>query len=340
MAIFTIIASIIGAGFASGQEIYLFFYKYGLNGIYGLLVCSLLIAYIVYKVLYIVYSKNSKNYESFLRRIFNSGSKKRTYLDFSYISNIIVNIFLLFSFFIMIAGFASYFEQELKISHIFGAVVISICSFLVFMTNMNGFTKLNSIIVPILIGCIIVVGTKNMLNIELNKIDFAKSNSLTWIIKSIIYGSYNIILLIPVLVNLKSYIKNKKSIFFISISTGIIFFMLSIIIFFLLANVDVPFNNLEMPIIYVIKNVFSEFKIIYGGVILISIFTTATAIGISFLENVCKNKKSYPHVAGMMCITGIVFSNFGFSNMVKMLFPVFGYLGLIQIWGIINYNSK
>ena len=29
MAIFTIIGSIIGAGFASGQEIYLFFFKYG-----------------------------------------------------------------------------------------------------------------------------------------------------------------------------------------------------------------------------------------------------------------------------------------------------------------------
>ena len=29
MIIFTIIGALIGAGFASGQEIYLFFYKYG-----------------------------------------------------------------------------------------------------------------------------------------------------------------------------------------------------------------------------------------------------------------------------------------------------------------------
>ena len=36
MILFTIIGAIIGAGFASGQEIFSFFYSYGKNGIYGI----------------------------------------------------------------------------------------------------------------------------------------------------------------------------------------------------------------------------------------------------------------------------------------------------------------
>ena len=49
-SLFVIIGTLIGAGFASGQEIYIFFYKYGINGIIGIAISSLLIGAIVYKV--------------------------------------------------------------------------------------------------------------------------------------------------------------------------------------------------------------------------------------------------------------------------------------------------
>ena len=70
MAVFTIIGSIIGAGFASGQEIYLFFYKFGKNGLYGLLLCSFLISFVIYKVLKIIFEKDIDSYRNFLNIIF------------------------------------------------------------------------------------------------------------------------------------------------------------------------------------------------------------------------------------------------------------------------------
>ena len=42
MVSLVIIGALIGAGFASGQEIYLFFYRYGLSGILGIILCSIL----------------------------------------------------------------------------------------------------------------------------------------------------------------------------------------------------------------------------------------------------------------------------------------------------------
>lgn len=41
--VFVVIGTFIGAGFASGQEIYTFFYIYGLNGIYGIGISALVI---------------------------------------------------------------------------------------------------------------------------------------------------------------------------------------------------------------------------------------------------------------------------------------------------------
>ena len=48
--IFVIIGTMIGAGFASGQEIYLFFNRYGTMGILGLIISCSLAGIIIYKV--------------------------------------------------------------------------------------------------------------------------------------------------------------------------------------------------------------------------------------------------------------------------------------------------
>ena len=49
--VFVIIGTIIGAGFASGKEIYLFFYKYGTLGILGIIISGGLTGFIIYKTL-------------------------------------------------------------------------------------------------------------------------------------------------------------------------------------------------------------------------------------------------------------------------------------------------
>ena len=53
-AIFVIIGTIIGAGFASGQEIYTFFNRYGIQGIIGLILSVTLIGVIIYKTFKVI----------------------------------------------------------------------------------------------------------------------------------------------------------------------------------------------------------------------------------------------------------------------------------------------
>jgi len=341
MIILVIIGALIGAGFASGQEIYLFFYKYGYGGILGILMCSLLISLIIYKVFKIIVKYNTNSYKDFLDEILGVGKRKKKYLNISYIMNIIVNSFLLMSFFIMIAGFGAYFNQEFGISSFIGSGILAFICFVVFLKDMRGVAKVSSVVVPLLIIFVIIVGIKNMSLINLsefgNNVEVFKTNIFNnWFVQSIIYASYNIILLIPVLVNLKKYIKSEKQITIISVFSGIILFVLAIIIYLLLINIDVSFNILEMPAVYAISNLGLGLKRIYGIVILLSIFTTAISIGMSLLENIVKNKKSFPQFAGIMCITATLISNIGFSNLVNLLFPVFGYLGLMQIFFILK----
>ena len=60
--VFVIIGTLIGAGFASGQEIYLFFFSYGIKGLNGIIVSSILMGITIYKTFNIVDKFNVKNY--------------------------------------------------------------------------------------------------------------------------------------------------------------------------------------------------------------------------------------------------------------------------------------
>lgn len=151
-----------------------------------------------------------------------------------------------------------------------------------------------------------------------------------------LYASYNSVLLIPMLISIKDYIKKDKDIKYIAIAVTTITIMLLSVIFLLLINIDVDIRNIEMPAVYAIEKIWHNMKDIYGIIILISIFTTAISLGISFLKNVSKNKKNYNIISISICLTSIVFSEIGFSNLVNMLYPILGALGIFQIFQIFS----
>lgn len=333
--VFVIIGTLIGAGFASGQEMYIFFFSYGLKGIIGILISSCLMGLVIYETLCIMEKRNINTYKDILDNIIISRSKSGSYIK--NIVNLIINLFILVTFFIMVAGFGAYFEQEFGVNSLIGSIVLSLATFITFMKSVKGVVKVNEILVPVLIIFLVVVGILNLQEINFQKLQnyIIQTNFSNYILSGILYCSYNSILLIPVLLTLKDFIKNRKQIAWVSILSTFIVIVLSIIVFLLLIRVDVDITKLEMPAVYVVSNSFRILKYLYGFIILASIFTTAISLGTSFLQNTTKNKKSYTQFALIMCITGVATSKIGFSNLINLLYPLFGYLGLVQIFKLL-----
>jgi len=335
--VFVIIGGFIGAGFASGQEIYLFFFSYGFLGIPSLIFASFLFELVLFKALEIIQENDINTYTEFLEKIFKPKSKNK-YLNINYIINIIINIFMTISFFIMIAGFGAYFYQEFGINKLIGSSILAILCFFVFLSNVKGLLKVSQVIVPLLIIFIFTLGIINIGDIDItNNINFInKENIIGCFISGILYISYNLILLIPMLITIRKYIKDNKSIIAISTICGGIIFILSVLVYFLLLKINIDMLKIEMPVIYAVSKYYNNFKNIYGFVILGAIFTTAISEGMSFLQNISKNKKSYTQFAIILCITSVIISNFGFSSLVKLLYPIFGVLGLVEVVCIIK----
>ena len=321
---FVIIGTIIGAGFASGKEIYSFFCVYGIHGFWGLLLSILIIGFIIFKCFSIIIKNNINTYSEFISCLIG----KNKILNYS-ITNII-NVFLLISFIVMCAGFGAYFSQEFNLPVFFGATIVSFLAFITFFKNIDGIIKVNSYLIPFLIVLILLLGIKSYF-LSFNFQELSNTTSIIWFVRSVLYASYNSIVLIPIIINFKKYINTKKQIMLVTALTILFLIIMSVIIYIVLCINMPEINNIDIPIIYIASGFGLFFKYLYGLVILIAIFTTAISAGFSFLENSAKTEKQYLYYVIFICVFAIFCSNFGFSSLLNLLYPILGYLGLSQI---------
>lgn len=234
----------------------------------------------------------------------------------------------------MIAGIGTYFNQELNIKFIIGAIIASSICFMVYMFNLKGILTINSIIVPILILGILYMGFQDFKNINIypgiHKNDiFFTNNSL---VSAILYASYNSIILIPVLISLRRYIDKTSKALKISILSSTIILILGVIIFNILNMFYPEILTHDLPMVYIAGVLGKTAKYFYGVVILLSIFTSSISIGFSLLDNISRSKRQYFMFSVALCTSSIFVSQIGFSNLVSILYPIFGYIGLIQLY--------
>lgn len=316
-----------------GKEIYIFFSKYGLYGIIGILFSGTILGILTSKVLKIIGKEQEVNtYNEFLFYIFNNKNSKLVV-----ILNYIINTFLLITFYIMVSGFTAYFKQEYNIPNYMTGIILAILCYVALNNNIDEVVKISAILVPVIILFIISFGLFDISNgiNQVLEMNFIANNFIRGMWNSIIYSSYNSIILIPVLVTLKKYV-DKKNFYSIGVITSLVVIVLSLFIYIILLKSNIDIIEFDLPIIYIVKQYGSVFKYLYGVVIVISIFTSIISAGYSFLKNSIKNKKKYSKLLKVMCISSIFITNIGFSNLVNTLYPIFGILGIVQIYYILK----
>ena len=318
--ILVIVGTVVGAGFASGKEIFTFFNVYGFYGLLGLILSISFMGIIIYKALKIIVTYDISSYSSLINTIV----PKFPFIDtvFCYI----INLFLFISFIVMVAGFSAYFAQEFCLPIIFGAIIIGILSFFTFLNSINGIIKINKIFIPCLFFMIILLGLNNINCFICFKFSYCLTK-FNWFLSCLLYSSYNLIVIFPILIGLKKYISNIKQAKLIAILSCLCLLSVAIILFFLINFYFPQIMNLDLPTVFIASTLGNIYKYICGFAILGAIFTTAISSGYGFLTNLnITNRKVYISVAIFMCVISILLSNLGFSNLLNMLYPILGFV--------------
>ena len=195
----------------------------------------------------------------------------------------------------------------------------------------KGIVKVSEIIVPILIVFIVVIGVYTVISTNVaNKIEQMNIiNGSSWLVSGVLYASYNTILLIPVLISVNNII-DRREVSKTSIVITFMIFLLATAVFVSMLKIDVNIKRIEMPISYVISTQLPKLKVLYGIVILTSILTTAISLIAGLMQNV-KEKNNKKIMLCLICISSIFISQIGFSALINFLYPIFGYIGIIQI---------
>lgn len=321
-----IIGTLIGAGFASGQEIASFFNRFLNNGLYGILLMAFFFGIVIFLIMRYSSKLKMNKYEELI-----SGNKVALY---------IMKAFTFICFCIMISAIGSYGKEQFGLSFWVGAVIAGIVCFVSFLFRFNGLEKINNILVPfILVGIVLLSFAKFDSTVVLTPVvqEYHSFFTNNWFISSLLYVGYNSILLIPILIEFNNYNLKSKDIFLLSILVALLIGIAGILIF---KSINIYFPDIlsvELPTILIAKTCGRFVEHYYSLVILFAIFTTAFSCGYSFLK--MNSKENYSKNACIMCVAGVALSRIGFSDMINFFFPLFGYLGILQIL-IIFFNNR
>ncbi len=325
------ITTVIGAGFASGQEIMQFFSTYYEGGFYGILFAGILFSVIGYIVLDKVYSERIKNYDEFIFPTLGWG--------IGMVMEIIVSLFMLSIFCVMIAGAANIIYEKINIPFIYGIIITACLCMCFILTEIKGVITLSAVISPILIIGIITVGMYIIIfkdTTVFNVVSFTENITDNWFFSSLIYVSYNSLLSIVVMCNLLPYLKSRKTGIVGGVLGGFILCLIALIlnlaIFFFYPEIVTS----ELPLLNIIEKYSNTMASGYTVVLWLAMFVSAVTSGYCFIERVNAKIHVNPKLlTTIVCAVIIPFASLGFSNLISVVYPIFGYAGLFLIFVII-----
>ena len=332
------IGTVIGAGFASGQEIFQFFVLFGKKGFVGLVLVTFMFALFGYIIMDIGRKINSPSHYSIINEI--SGKYLGSIIDF------LITFFIFCGLVTMFAGSGALFNEFFNLPTLSGSIFMAIIAAFTVFFGISGVVNGISILVPFLILTSVIISILSIGFVpgDLAPIEMPSSSELikNWTWGSLLYISYNIVLAVAILGPLGANSKNQKSIKNGAILGAIGLGISSICMYFALYTHINDVAGLRVPMIYIAGRINSSLPIIYSVMLLAGIYTTAVASLYGFVANTIdiKNKKKYYALTLLSTFIALIASQFGFSNLVRYLYPAIGYCGLTLLLALLIYKTK
>ncbi len=327
-----IFATIVGAGFASGKEVWYYFARYGA-------VCYpiIILMGILFFVLCFLCLQFGKKFQI-------TAVKQLNYIMFKKFS-FIAELVLCFSNFIilstMFAGADSLFFESFGIKlYRFGGIITAIVSIIVVWLGFKKLLKINIIIVPGMIILVLIILFNSILgntefqiiniNVRYNTL-FALINSISFIVSNLFFAGF-------IFAKMGNGATTKTNL--ISSALGSVFMVVCI-----LGMVSILYYNqssfaYDMPLVFIAAGQNVVLGVIARVVVWLGIVTTA----ISLLYQITNWLESYfgKHkiISIIVCILSLIFANIGFSAMIKYFYPLLGFFGFVFLIFMSRQMSK
>ena len=319
------VGTVIGAGFASGQEIMQFFTLYGLEAFWAILLSTVLFVWIGKKVLELGRNMELNSFKGLVDFIFGPLGP-------------LVNGYLIISILViggaMFAGAGAMFAEHLAVPSWLGVAITAILALLTVVFGLSGLMAVNGIFVPLIFIFNILIfafSVMNQNNIIIN-IQYMPATPLSLIKTGISYASFNLILSIGILCPMGKEAKDKRALILGGSLGGILLGIMLMMGHYILWLNAPEIYNYEIPVLYIVQRIGLFFFYLYAVVFWGEIFTTLVSNLYSVSSILDEVFKIPPWSTSllMLAIT-IALSLFGFTYIVSWFYPLLGLIGFVFI---------
>jgi uncharacterized membrane protein YkvI len=334
---FTYIGTVVGAGFATGQEILQFFTKYGAVAMFTILISTALFIWFGTKVMLLSNELGAKSYEDLNKHLF--GKRIGEWIS-------LIMLVELFSIsVVMLAGAGSVFEEHLRLPFLLGVAVTLALGYFVIMRGMQGIVAVNSVVVPLMIVFTAIIFWNTLHLPEFASGHWASRedpypSGRAWI-APLLYSAFNLAAAQAVLVPLGSTVTDRKAIRMGGVLGGIGLGALLIAGHISLSVHAPAIFQYEIPMGIVVAGFGKAIHLIYLVLIYAEIFTTflADVFGVTLqLEQRYRFKRKV--LLGATLALCFAVSFVGFKALLSLLYPFFGCLSLFWFGMVVVRRSK
>lgn len=328
----TYIGTVVGAGFASGQEVLQFFGYFGVRGIWGIALATLLFAFYGLLILELGMRLDAKSHLPVIRYV--GGRWLGGAID------IVITFFLFGALTAMVAGSGAIFAEQFGLSRVLGNLAMALAAVLTVLFGIHGVITAISMVVPLLVMAVVGISLATLVAHPFTPetlvwAEAARAAVPTWPLSALVYVSYNIIIAVAVLAPMGRVAQSRQVIrggaFFGGVGLGIGALAIHLAILASLPGAA----RFEIPMIYIAGRLSPLLQGLYSIVLLTEVYTTAVGNLYGFAARLASpESKAFQLVTMASGIAAFFAGRLGFTTLVRSLYPAVGYAGLLFIAGL------
>ncbi|NLM38222.1 MAG: hypothetical protein GX202_08870 [Firmicutes bacterium] len=312
---FIYIGTVVGAGFASGQEIWFFFSRYRGYGTLGLLLSGVAFAFLGVKAMEWGRRIETGSYRDFFTAIIGR--------QYAFFCDIMLTVFLLVLTGIMLAG-AGAVTAAFGWGWAVGTWAAVIGAMVALIKPLTGLKGVNSLVVPLLCltGWLLHLG-KTGVAAPLAPGGWPGG----WFLAALQYSAYNLILALPVLVTLYRLEPDPAVLVGGGLVGGVGLGILACLFHLVLKEFD--FAAIDLPILFLTRRWRWGWPFFYSFVLWGELFTSLVANLYGLVSRFhLEEDRFYLWKLAFVLLLAVVVSRFGFARLLQKVYPFFGCFAL------------
>lgn len=330
----TYIGTVVGAGFASGQEIYQFFGRFGYWGLCGIAIAIFLLAFLGYRLMMLGHRLRAGSFREVSHFLF--GKWIGGFVN-------LVLILMLFGVSVaMLAGAGELVKQHMYISFDIGAIITCVVTFVTLLRGIDGLMKANTVIVPIMISFVLfatlytLFQPGSLYNAFHSAAYLSQKHPLLGGISAIIYGALNVGLAGGVLIPLGRDIRDTAVLRRGAVYGGIALggMLLAVMLTLLAHYPDAVDFAVPMGFVAVQMGPIVQWAFVF--VLWGEIFSTLVGNVYAITTQVPFSGK-FAHTVFTIILLGVayLFSHVGFSTIISYGYTLFGWISVMLLFAIL-----